>query len=149
MEHLTFEETTEKIIEFLDIVSEKGEIEYILENMIIPEFRGYYTPNIPYDSKRKYNEGEKKIFIKNKIIELEEDPSARRNIICGKTYEYNGEGNIRYTGIMSFREIMYVYANPEGFKILEKILFMIEETDWSKFFREKFSDIDTDDDIPF
>lgn len=149
MEHLTFEETTEKIIEFLDIVSEKGEIEYILENMIIPEFRGYYTPNIPYDSKRKYNEGEKKIFIKNKIIELEEDPSARRNIICGKTYEYNVEGNIRYTGIMSFREIMYVYANPEGFKILEKILFMIEETDWSKFFREKFSDIDTDDDIPF
>lgn len=149
MELLTFEETTEKIIEFLDIVSEKGEIDYILKNMVIPEFRNYYTPNIPYNPTRRYNEGENKIFIKNKIIELEEDPSSMRNVICGKTYEYHGDGNIRYTGIMSFREIMYVYANPEGFQVLEKIMFMIAETNWDKYFKDKHSEMDFDDEIPF
>jgi hypothetical protein len=149
MNQISFEEGTRKLIEFFDILKMTREIEFILEDMIIPEFRDYYTPNIPYIRERKFNnEGGKKIFIKSRIIELEIERTSKPSSITVKEFESDHNGHLIFKGVMSLREMLYVYANPEGYQILEKVLFMVENTNWDKYREEKYGPYE-DDDIPF
>lgn len=149
MKQITFEEGTLKLIEFFDILNTIDEMDYILKDMMIPEFRDYYTPNIPYIQERgNRNEGGKKIFIKSKIIELCIENTSSPSSITVKKFESNHDGNLIFKGVMSLREMIYVYANPEGYQILEKVLFMIENTNWDKFKKDKYGSYE-EDDIPF
>lgn len=154
--NLTFEEGTERIEQFLNSVRQSPDPEFILENMLIPEFRNYYTPNIPYYPGKK-NEGGNKIFIKNKSVKISRDSCPLINFnFKVEGFEYSPtHGSIQLipTGTMSLREFMYVYANPEGYEILDKICFMIENFDWKEYLDGQFNPSNhssmIDDDIPF
>jgi hypothetical protein len=150
MNLLTFEETRERVDQFITLAQKIDELEYILQNIIIPEFRSYYTPNIPLESNDDSN-----IYIKNKIFDVDIDGDAfpfGGYKIC--VMQQNVDG-LQYLETISLREFLYVYGNPEGFEVLDKIQFIINNEDWETIKKELHPKSDysqtnwEDDDIPF
>lgn len=149
MNLLTFEETRERVKEFMNLVETVSEPEYILQNIILPEMRNYYTPNIPLE------EDDYKVYIKSKIFEIEIDENALPfSSFKISVLQQNVDGT-QYIEAISLREFLYVYGNPEAFDVLDKIQFMINNEDWDSLKEElhpKPEDMkymDYDDDIPF
>lgn len=151
MDFLTFEETRERVNDFISHSQEISELEYILHTIIIPEFRNYYTPNIPL-SKDEDN----LVYIKNKIFEIEVDDEAFPFGSYKVLVHIQNPDGLQYVETISVREFMYVYGNPEAFDVLDKIQFMLNNENWDQIKEELHpkSDYsqtrwDEDDEIPF
>jgi hypothetical protein len=145
---LPFREIKTLVDDFIKTVNNNGNIQIISE-MIIKEFRNYYTPNIPYTM---YQSGEdENIFIKNRVFELEY-PDTSHHYILVHVKDSNSQD---VKEVISFREFVHTYCNPEGIYILEKLGFIIENTDFEQEEQTRreilgVPDImDYDDDIPF
>lgn len=150
MEFLTFEETRERTDEFYKLTEKVDELQYILKHIFIKQFREYYTPNIPYESEDSVNLKDLHIFIKNRIFSVEVDDNTCPHILKIYIQQQTTEG-LKYLETISLREFLYVYSNPEGFEILDKIQFIINNEDWKEikdklYENDKFEDYD---DIPF
>jgi hypothetical protein len=148
MDFLTFEETRERTDEFYKLIEKIDELQYIIRHIFVKQFREYYTPNIPY-SEESVDLKDINIFIKNKIFSAEIDNEIVPHIIKIYIKQQTTEG-LEYLETISLREFLYVYSNPEGFEILDKIQFIINNENWEeikdKLHGNKFEDYD---DIPF
>ena len=149
MSLLTFEETRERVDEFLTLAQKINELEYILQNIIVPQFRNYYTPNIPLESNDDSN-----IYIKNKIFDIEVDDDAFPFGSYKISVMQQTVDGSQYLETISLREFLYVYCNPEGFDVLDKMQFIINNEDWDKIREDlhpksDYGMMDLDDDIPF
>ena len=145
---LPFREIKPIADDFIKTINTNGNM-HIISEMIIKEFRNYYTPNIPYTM---YQSGEdENIFVKNRIFELEYS-NTPLNYILVHVKDSNSQ-DIKEA--ISFREFVHTYCNPEGIYILEKLGFIIENTDFEQEEQTRreilgVPDIqDFDDDIPF
>ena len=124
---------------------------HIITEFIIKEFRDYYTPNIPY----KLYTCDETLFIKNGTFKIDFSDSTPKYV----TVEIQLPGNRgEIQEIISFREFMYVYCNPEGLLLLEKIGFIINNIDFEQEEEKRckklgvpnsYTEMDYDDDIPF
>lgn len=151
MDLLTFEETREKVDTVIKLCQETLELGYVLQNIIIPEFRNYYTPNIPSDPN---NEDDLDVYIKNRIFQIEIDDDAFPMGGYKVTSHIQNPDGLQYVETISLREFMYVFCNPEGFEVLTKIGLMINNENWDNIRKElhpksDYSMTDFDDDIPF
>ena len=158
MELFTFEEVRDRVNHFINIIKEKGEWEIILYEMLTYEFKNYYTPNIPYDTKTPYQSQDCKIYIKNGTFEIELYQNSAIVYPTVNVFQVNGTSNPEQIDAMSMREWLYVYANPEGLQLLEKIEFIIENTNWEQLEEDRRKRLgqgmqpdymNSDDDIPF
>jgi len=158
MELFTFEEVRERVNSFIENVRKKGEWEISLYEMLTAEFKNYYTPNIPYDTEQPYQSQDCKIYIKNGTFEIDICQNSELVYPVVNVFQVDGTTNPNQIDIISIREWLYVYANPEGLQLLEKVEFMMENTDWEQLGedrRNRFGqgmrpdDVDYDDDIPF
>lgn len=149
MELMTFEETRERVDQFINLAQQTQELEYVLQNIVVPEFRGYYTPHIPIE-----DSDDSKLYIKNKIFEIEIDHDAFPFGSYKISVNQQNVDGMQYLETISLREFLFVYGNPEAFNVLDKIQFMINNEDWDSIRKEihpesDYSMTDFDDDIPF
>ena len=150
---ISFEDIKLAVDEFMKLLNEKGYI-HIVSEYIVKEFRDYYTPNIPYTL---YSTDDERIYIKNGVFKIEFS-----DIVSPPHYMYvesllNGNEN-RTKELISLKEFLYVYCNPEGLHLLEKISFIINNTDFEQVEAERNEALgipnngmyhDYDDEIPF
>lgn len=158
MELYTFEEVRDRVNHFINVVKKNGEWDVILYEMLTAEFKNYYTPNIPYDYNQPYQSQDCKIYIKNGTFEIEICQNIESVYPTVNVFQIDGTSNPDQIDTISMREWLYVYSNPEGMTLLEKVEFTIENTDWQQLDEERRKrlgqgmrpdDIEYDDDIPF
>ena len=158
MELFTFEEVRERVDNFIDNIKKNGEWEIILYEMLTAEFKNYYTPNIPYDTNQPYQSQDCKIYIKNGTFEIEIYQNTESTYPIINVFQIDGTSTPTQIDVISIREWLYVYANPEGLQLLEKIQFIMENTDWEQLEEDRrqrlgegmrTDDFQYDDDIPF
>lgn len=149
---VSFEHIREVVDEFVKTLMNDGYL-HITSEIVVKEFRDYYTPNIPY--KLYESKSDENIYIKNNIfsIEYSDDPVRFLSVYIKIP---GHEGDIKE--IISFREFIYVYCNPEGLFVLEKIGFIINNMNFEQEEERRMqvlgipanlSGMDLDDDIPF
>ena len=99
-----------------------------------------------------------KIYIKNGTFEIELYQNSAIVYPTVNVFQVNGTSNPEQIDAMSMREWLYVYANPEGLQLLEKIEFIIENTNWEQLEEDRRKRLgqgmqpdymNSDDDIPF
>lgn len=159
MELFTFEEVRERVDNFINNVKRKGEWDTILYEMLTAEFKNYYTPNLPYDYNQPYQSQDCKIYIKNGTFEIEICQNSEPVYPTINVFQVDGTSNPDQIDTMSMREWLYVYANPEGLQLLEKVEFTMENTNWEQLEEDRRQRLGQgmrsddiyreDDDIPF
>ncbi len=148
---VSFEEIRECIESFLGLLNEKGYI-HIVTEYIVKEFRDYYSPNIPYTL---FTHDDPKLYIKNHIFNIEfSEIMSPPHYIYVDVLVNDSRNTVKEK--ISLREFLYVYCNPEGLHLIEKISFIINNTDFEQVeaARNEALGIDPDmadyeDDIPF
>ena len=92
------------------------------------------------------------IYIKNRLFRIDIEYEKPAYIML-KLVTENGRKTIE---VMSFREFMYVYCNPEGTYVIEKLGFLFNTLDFEKEERTRCEELgipphveDYYDDIPF
>lgn len=101
----------------------------IIDEIIVPEFRDLYTPELEQKKDRK-------IFVKENTFDFKIDNDYEDvpfYIIKMKISRTNKDTyRISNSEIMSFAEFLYSYCNPEGIKLLEKIQICIVNENWAE-----------------
>jgi hypothetical protein len=99
----------------------------IINEIIIPEFRELYTPELDHPEDRK-------IFVKENIFKFKHKDSYETipfYIIKMRVETHNNHYRVSDGEIMSLAEFLYSYCNPEGIKLLEKIQICIVNENWT------------------
>jgi len=158
MELFSFEEVRDRVNNFIENIKKKGEWDIIIYEMLTAEFRNYYTPNIPYDKEQPYQSQDCKIYIKNGTFEIELHQHSSIVYLVVNVFQIDGTTSPDQIDQISMREWLYVYSNPEGIQLLEKVEFIIENTDWEQLEEDRRQrlgqgmrqeDYDYNDEIPF
>ena len=149
---VSFEQIREAVDSFMGLLNERG-YTHIVSEYIVKEFRDYYSPNIPYTL---HTDDDSRVFIKNGVFKIEFSEIMRPpyymyvNVLVNDNY-YTVRDKI------SLREFLYVYCNPEGLHLIEKVSFIINNTDFDQAEAERnqllgieeTTNYDYDDEIPF
>jgi hypothetical protein len=150
---ISFEQIREVVTEFMHLLNEKGYIHIITEYMV-KEFRDYYSPNIPYTL---HTDNDQRLFIKNGIFKIEfSEMMSPPHYIYVDVIVNDTRNTVKDK--ISLREFLYVYCNPEGLHLIEKVSFIINNTDFEQAEAQRNEDLgidpnmtnyDYEDEIPF
>lgn len=149
---LDFETINELYQEFIHTITDKR-LDHIIP-IVRDTFRNHYTPNIFTTENNLYRDDDrdKKIFIKDSIFTISKDEETIYQMLTVRRYVFDKGGNHQYVETISFRELIYIYCNPEGQLLLEKIGFEIDEIDWEQIAKDEWDEhqgYPMDDEIPF